>query len=676
MKGYFRTFSLCLGLVCSWPGSALAEEKPDEKVLQMDVKDFFNMYQDVFSAAMKTQKLKDTSSAVYILDQDDIRRSAATTIPDLLRLVPGVQVARIGANSWAVSVRGGSVSDEFASQLLVMIDSVPIVTPLFNGVYWEAYNLPLDSIERIEVVRGPGAAVWGNRAENGVINIITKNASNPTKPTVSLGGGDEHQASIYVKQGAKLGENSGLNLSLKYDRYDDSIESDDTRLNDGGDIVSLTTRADIKVDEKTDLRVMNYSFGRSEGLVEDLPILTDPYVERMTGTKDHYGTVFSTLWSRKFSDESQLTVDWSHFAERQKDFTFDYALYNTDLDVRYRFRPLENHDFVVGGSTRLYFDDFAGTFFVSLEPRKRQLQFFRAFFHDEISLLDKKLIATIGARFEQNSQNGFSPMPTARLLWHATERTSLWGAASYTAGTTSRIYDDVRNRAGAFLEPESGLPAVLQFTGSRSTPSEKLFAYEAGARMEPNDSFYIDVAGFYFSYNDILSTELGEPVLAFDEASQTDFLIAPLIADSRYRAESYGGEVAMTLKASSKLKFVGTYSYYSAFARNNNSTDPLAEIIVENLPANVASLRASYDLTSEIEVDAVFRFVDTLRRVGVDSYGQVDARIGWKVLPNLSLNLIGRNLLEQGHEEFQSLSFPYPRSQVERSVFGQAIMTF
>lgn len=676
MKTQILVAMTLLGASAISPIVAKAEDKPDDKVLQMDVKDFFNMYQDVYSAAMKNQKLRDTASAVYILDQDDIRRSGATTIPDLLRLVPGVQVARIGANSWSVSVRGGTVADEFNSQLLVLIDGASIVTPLFNGVYWEAYNLPLDVIERIEVVRGPGSAVWGNRAENGVINIITKNASKPSAPTVSFGGGNEHQASVYVRDGAKFGESSGLNLSLKYDRQDDSVDKDRNRLHDGGDNVSVTSRGDLKIDEQTNLRIVNYSWLRTEGLDVNLPILASPYSERQEGTIHHGGSMLSTLWSRRPDKDSEVTVDWSHFTERETDITRDYALYNTDLDIRYRLRPLENHDFTFGGSVRLYVDSSEANQYISLTPRGRNLQFFRGFFHDEISLFDKQVIATLGSRFEQNSQNGFSAMPTARLLWHATERTSLWSAVSYTAGTTSRVYDDARTRLSATSDPDTGLPVLLQFTGNRAVPSEKLLAYEVGARTEPTESFFVDATGFYFNYSDLFTTEIGQPDVLVDPTTQSPFILLPLNGDSKFRSESYGAEVSANWRASNKLKFVSSYAYFSSFARGNNSTDPLLESINENLPTNVASLRASYDLTSDIESDAVFRFVDTLKRNHIPSYGQLDLRLGWKATQSLTLAIVGRNLLSPSHPEFQSWTVGYPNSQVERSVFLQATKSF
>ena len=666
----------CLGVHQLHLGAASAQDKPDDKVLQMDVKDFFNMYQDVFSAAMKNQKLRDTASAVYILDQDDIRRSGATSIPDLLRVVPGVQVARIGANGWSVSVRGGAVADESNSQLLVLLDGVSIVTPLFNGVFWEAYNLPLDVIERVEVIRGPGAAVWGNRAENGVINIITKNASKPSVTTVSVGGGNEHQISTYVRQGVKVGNASGVNVSVKYDRQDDSVDLDGNRLKDGGDIVSLTSRGDLKVDDKTSLRLLSYSWVRSEGLTLDVPAFNETLSERKEGVKDHIGSIFSSLWSKKLDENSEVTVDWSNFTERESDYTRDYALYNTDLDARYRFRPLENHDLAVGGSVRLYVDSSDGSDYMRLTPTGRNLQFFRGFFHDEISMLDRQLIATIGSRFEQNSQNGFSAMPTARLLWHATERTSLWGAFSYTAGTTSRLYDDVKTRLSATVDPTSGLPTVFQFTGNRNVPSEKLLAYEIGTRSEPNESFFTDVSGFYFSYSDLFSTEVGDPSLMVDPTTQTPFILLPLIADSKYRAETYGTEATANWRATNKLKFVGSYTYFTSFARGNHSTDPITESIYENLPTNVVTFRTSYDITSDLESDAIFRYVDKLKRNSIPSYGQLDLRLGWKAAPTFTLNLIGRNLLTPAHEEFKSWTVGYPASQVQRSVFVQATKTF
>lgn len=646
----------------------------DSELLSMDVQDFFSLYQEVFSVAKKKQKLREAASAIHVLTSEDIVRSGATTIPDVLRLVPGVQVAKISSHKWAVSIRG--MNQVLNNKLLVLIDNIPIVTPLFNGVFWEVHNIPLDSIERIEVVRGPGAAVWGSRAVNGVINIITKSADTPQQSKVAAGFGNEHKYSTYVNKNLQIGESSGANLSLKYDQHDNSEGIAGENLFDKWHIASIGLRGDLKINDRNSLKVTNNTFYKEEDFEWEIPVVGAPFNEKRQDTLYHTGSLLSFLWTHEFDNDSEFSAEWSNQFEKREDFSLGYSLYNTDLDLRHRFKPLDGHDFTVGTSFRFYADDTDGSEMLVLAPENRTLEFYRGFFHDEIELIGRELLLTLGARFEQNAQVGFSALPTGRISWSANDWLSFWSAVSYTEGTASRLNDDVRFRAASFPEPTTGLPAIVELTGSRDSESERLTAYEVGVRVETTENFFVDATAYYFKYDNMVSREAGEASVNFDPSSQSPYLVIPIVYSNLYKVDSYGTEISFDWRINQKSKLMLSHSFLYSDVDRGDSTDDVALQFHKNDPRQMATAQFRFDPIENVGFDSILRYVDRLQSRDIDGYTELDLRVSWKPTKDIELSVLGRNLLDSSHREFQDWTFNPPLNEVGRSYFAQVAYSF
>jgi iron complex outermembrane recepter protein len=650
------------------------EEKDEEHILKMKVEDFFDLYQNIYSIARKNQKLKNASSAIHVLTQEDIKRSGATILPDVLRLVPGVQVAKIGSNNWAVTIRGAN--QLYNQKILVLIDNVPIVTPLFNGIFWEALNMPLESIEKIEVIRGPGAAVWGARAVNGVINIITKSGTSQSSQA-SVAVGSYHTLSTHMLHNQKIDDDNGLNLYVKYDQFDNSQDLEGVSINDSWDVISLGGRGDFKLNEKNSFRVSNNTFYKDEATDRNFPIQAEGFNDRIASDRYHLGSLTSFLWSNKINPDSDFSVQWSNYFENLNDLAImDYSIYQSDLDIRYRFKPIEKHEVVSGASVVLYRDHIRGTQFVDFNPGSRSLEFYRGFIHDEIELLEDELFLTLGSRFEYNTQIGFSIMPTVRTSYSINKSLSVWGAVSYTEGTASRINDDITLPVASFREPTTGLPAIAQVVGNRNGQSENLTAYEIGLRAEPKDSLFFDITGFYFNNRKVISRETGEAELRFNEMMMPSHLVIPLRYDNIPVVDSYGTELSANWKFNDMFRLAGSYSFITSSVSPNGSNDSVAFDFNDNNPSHMLAVRLHLDPMENIQCDAILRYVDTLRKTNVSSYTELDLRANWKLTPKFSLSVIGRDLLNNGHQEFQAWTFNQPLSRVRRSVFTQLAYSF
>ncbi len=648
------------------PYLAQAEE-PDP--LALPPEEFFNRDLTVFSPAKKAQKLKNTSSAIYILTSEDIRRSAATTLIDVIRLLPGIQVARVSSHEWAISARG--FNQVYGNKILLLIDGIPVETPLFNGILWENINVPLDIIDRIECVRGPGAAIWGTRAMNGLINVITKDAFTFPHNRVSVGGGNEQQGSAYVRTGKVLSEAAAVQVHGKFDQLDSSRSPSGGQLNDKWKIYSLSSRADLKPTNDDKVRLVAGFTGRKADFELDVPTLQDPFVEQRQGERENNRASFSALWDHTVSEDSVMSLEWANLFERRSDLLLDFEAFYSDLEFRHRLKPSENHELSYGLNVRFFTDDTVGSDTLGFRPQDSNLQYYRGFVHDDITLINETLTLTLGSRFEQNEQVGFAALPTARIIWNVSDVASVWAAISRTQGNPSRVYDNIRLNASAFREETSGLPALAQVIGNTDLKSEKLMAYEIGTWIEPVKNLYLSATTFFFHYKDVINNLPGEPTPVLD--GPNPYILVPLPYQNGLSSDSIGTELTADWKVADWVDLAAVYSYLSSVAHPQSSVD---KDFVENDPRHMANVQARFNLTSSVELDGVLRFVDRLPRSDVDSYIQADIRLGWFVRKDVELELIGRNLLEQANQEFAPLVFQTPISQVERSVFARVNFTF
>lgn len=439
-----------------------ADLKAEEDIFTLGILDLMNT--KVTTVSRKPQQLANAAAAIHVITQEDIRRSGATSIPEVLRLAPGVQVARIDANKWAISIRG--FNGRFATKLLVLMDGRSVYSPLFSGVFWDLQDTVLADIERIEVIRGPGAALWGANAVNGVINIITKSSAETIGGHVNFGGGTEERSFATARYGMSLSEATNLRVYGKYVDRDAQADAAGNRAHDNWH----TTRGGFRLDSQDrdgDLLTFqgDYLDGKrgETAQISQLPTPLDPAVSHSVNLENPVsGGNLLARWQRNLSATSsfsgQLYYDHATlnaFNTRAKTDTFD-------LDFQHRFACGSKQDIVWGLGFRFGHDEIDNSFTINFLPAERDSQLYSAFVHDEIALVPEYLSLILGSRFEHNRYSGFEIQPNGRLLWTPDPHHTVWASVSRAVRTPSRGEQDILYR-------QSVIPPPLAFAPPRRT---------------------------------------------------------------------------------------------------------------------------------------------------------------------------------------------------------------
>jgi iron complex outermembrane receptor protein len=655
-------------------GSAQAPQNvPD--VTTMSMEDLMNI--KVTSVSKRTQKVADAAAAIFVITQEDIRRSGATSIPEALRMVPGLEVARIDENKWAIGSRG--FNGRFDNKLLVLIDGRSVYTPLFSGVYWNVQDVMLEDVDRIEVIRGPGATLWGANAVDGVINIITKKAKSTQSGLVSAGTGTEERGSGAVRYGSKLGNDVYYRAYAKYFDWGPSIYPSGLTAHDGWDALRGGFRADWTPAGANSLTLQGDVYRSRYNETLTVPQFTPPYSNTFPNGGNYSGGNLLGRWNHA-SEGSSMSLqmyydnttiaDNSVFVDHQNIF---------DVDFQDGFHAGESQEFVWGLGYRSIQDRNDSSFSVSLQPNQVQLNQFSAFVQDEISLVHKRLRLTLGSKFEHNDFTGFEVEPNARLLWTLTPNQSVWTAVSRAVRTPAQTEEGLRLNStvippGTPANPIP-LPAVVAVFGSHQFKSEDLLAYELGYRVQATSTFSADIATFYNNYTNLRTAEPGMP---FVEGSPrpTD-VVVPFMAGNKMGGGTYGVELFADWKVIPKWRLLGSYSYLQMDIRKNkDSLDPIPDNPDGASPRHQWYLRSSVDLPKHLEQDVTLRFVDRLPSLNIPSYYSFDAHLGWRPLAPLEISVGGQNLLNNKHLEFIPDFINISPTEVKRTVFGSVTWRF
>ncbi|MBT3878831.1 MAG: TonB-dependent receptor [Candidatus Scalindua sp.] len=651
----FITFLVLLAT----PG--LAQDVSDLK--SMSLEDLMNIR--VTSVSKKPQRLLDAASAIYVITQEDIRRSGATNIPDALRRVPGIQVAHISANTWAITSRG--LNGQFANKLLVLIDGRTVYTPLFSGVFWDVQDTLLEDIDRIEVIRGPGASLWGDNAVNGVINIITKKASDTQGGLLSTGYGDEQQGFASLRYGGKIGNSAHFRVYSKFFNRDNAVLASGEKANDRWDTLRGGFRIDWDVDNQDSLIVQGDIYDGETESNASTPILTSPFKESFNDESEFAGWNVLTRWKRVFSDSSNMELQLYFDRTERESAMFREDRDTFDFDFQHRFKFGERHDIVWGLGYRLNHDDIRNTFSLSFNPDDRYMSLYSGFVQDEITLIEDKLLLTVGSKISYNKFTDSEIQPNARLLWKLHERHSAWISLSRAVRTPSRAENDVRSNS--MVSASVPFPSLVSTFGSDGFDAEELYAYELGYRFIPSDSLSVDIALYYNNYDKLLTVEPG--AFAVETTPQPTHFLIPFIGRNEMDGEVFGVELAVDYRPVDWWHLKGSYSYQQVQMHlNRSSLDTVSESMEGATPHNQFFLRSSFNLPGNIELDLSPRYTDNLPSLKIDSYVELDARLSWKPLKDLDVSLIGQNLLDKHHPEYkQSLIAETGSSEIQRSVF-------
>lgn len=619
---------------------------------QLNVEDLMNV--EVTSVARHPEKLLQAASAIQVITQDDIRRSGATSIPEALRLADNLQVAQKNSHDWAISARG--FNTDLANKLLVMIDGRTVYTPLYSGVFWDVQDYLLEDIDRIEVISGPGGALWGANAVNGVINIITKSAKDTQGVYAEAGGGSQPQDVTGARYGGLLGTDSAYRVYGKYfDRGSEILANGDSASDSW-----QQGRAGFRMD--------------SDATAHDRLTLQGDYYdgredEQAGGTADVSGANLLGRWTRSVSEESDFSlqsyIDQTHLSDPEgplmvsgMQFSPAGTVYDDlttyDVDFQHRFSLGTRNRVVWGLGYRYTHDAVIEAPSVGFFPAVLAQNLYSAFVQDELTLA-RNLSFTLGTKLEHNDYTGFEFEPDARLSWALNTNQALWAAVSRAVRTPSRVDTDLS---------EGTPPYLVLLKGNPDFTSEALLAYELGYRAQLNSAFTASVSSFYNQYNDIRST------------SFTPDTILPLYFANNLEGDTYGMEFSGNYQVTEDWSLHAGYTLLRENLRVKPGQFDLDDALNETAdPRGQFSLRSALTLPRRTELMAALRWVDTLHTNNgptpgtVPSYFELDTRLAWHLSTRLELSLAGQNLLHSRHPEY---GFPDPaRPEIERSAYGK-----
>ena len=641
--------------------SSLAQ-RPD--LSQLSIEDLMNI--KVTSVSKKEQSLSRTASAIFVITPDAIRDSGATNIPDLLRMVPGVDVAQIDANSWACSVRG--LNGRFSHELLVLVDGRNVYNPTFGGALWDVLDLPLEDIERIEVIRGPGGTVWGANAVNGVINIITRRAAETKGGMAAGGGGNLDQGSGTLQYGGGLGQSTDYRIFSKYFNKDHLPGRSGADGGDGWHVLRGGFRTDSRLSAKDTLMVQGDLYTGEEGSpMLFLPFVLSPGLQNIERIVSLSGGSFQSAWNHVYSARSDTVVQAS-FARYERADTITEQRNTVAVDFQHHFAWGNRQDIVWGGG---YTDTDAhaqGSFTVSFNPADRRMQLFGTFFQDEVALLPDKLYLTLGTKLEHNYYTGLHLMPSARVSWTPSTRYMFWAAVSQAARTPADSDTAVRANVAGFPGPD-GTPVLMAFVGNPHFKNEGLIAYELGCRAKLSPHISMDLAAYYSDYN---HHQTREPAAPFFEATPSPpHLVEPVTFENLMHGEAHGFEMAVNWKATERWTLSSGY----AFEQMHMHLSPTSQDTVSvrqaeaSSPVHSAQLQSHLDLVHGIGWDASAYFVDRLRSGHIPAYTRLDTGLTWRWTEGLAMSVVGQNLVKDRHLEFLDDSETLRSTLIKRSAY-------
>jgi iron complex outermembrane recepter protein len=636
--------AVALGATLLFRTSALQAQETSASpgaLKKLSVEELMNI--EVTSVSGRPEKLSEAASAIQVITADDIRRSGATSLPEALRLASNLEVAQIDARQWAISARG--FNSTTSNKLLVLIDGRTVYTPLYAGVFWDVQDIVLEDIDRIEVISGPGATLWGSNAVNGVINITTKHPQETQGALLEAGGGRELQDFGAVRYGGKLGESIQYRVYAKRFDRDHTVLPDGTAISNGWHLTQTGFRGEGSLSATDSLNVQGdlYDGRIAQPAAADIDISGGNLLGR---------------WTRVLGEGSdahlQIYFDRTH---RRIPGSYAENLNAYDLDFQHRLPLAGRQNFVWGLGYRLIQDSIENPITFAFLPPDVSRRWYSAFVQDELALIKERLLLTLGTKIEHNDYTGFEFQPSARLAWRMSDTNLLWSAISRATRTPSRVDRE-------FYAP--GQPPFFLLQGGSDFQSEELIAYELGYRAQPADSLGIALSTFYDDYNDLRSIEQVHPPAAF-----------PIFIGNGLRGDSYGAELTADYHATSFWRLRAGYTELRVHLHHRpGSTDTNPGTSEANDPEHLLSLRSSVDVRNW-QLDATYRQVSRIETQNVPGYDELDLRLAWLPSPSLELSVVGQNLLHAHHPEFGVITgMSNTRTEIERGVYGKALWRF
>lgn len=630
------------------------------------LQDLMNM--QVTTVSKTGQKLSQTAAAVFVITQRDVARSGARDIPDLLRMVPGLDVAQINGNTWAVNSRG--FNSRFANQLQVLVDGRSVYSDSFGGVFWDQLDMPLDDIERIEVIRGPGGSVWGGNSVNGVINIITKKASKTKGVVAVAGGGTEEQGFGTLQYGGSAGKSTDYRIFAKYLNEGALQGMTGGGGGDGWHSLRGGFRSDSHLSTRDVLTVEGDMYSIGEGSpTYNLPSLTSPAPVPIESVFGVTGGFLQSVWKHASSPTSDSTVEVSYDRYERDDVLFDHRG-TLDLNFQHHFEWGNRQSVLWGGEYRRSTSTTNGNLYVSYSPADLNTNLYSGFVEDEFSLIPRHVTVTAGARLEHNYFSGFDFMPGARVAWTVNPQATLWAAVSRAERTPSEVDTDLRANLASF-PGAGGVPNLVAFIGNPNIKDEGLTAFEAGYRTSLTRRLTADFAAYFNIYDHQETTEPATPF--FENTPAPPHLVVPTIYENLMHGEAQGLEISASWRPASRWTLSPGYAFeeiHMHLAPTSQDTTSVSAAQGAS-PTHSAQLRSHVRLWRGLDFDVSGYFVDRLTDPVVPSYTRVDAHLSWSFAEKATISVVGQNLAQDHHEEFVDTLNTVQSTLVKRSAYVQ-----
>ena len=601
-------------------------------VLRLSIEELAEI--EVSIVSKRPQRLRDAAAAVYVITREDIRRAGVSTIPEALRLAPNLQVARVSSSSYAITARG--FNNNSANKLLVMIDGRSVYTPLHSGVFWDAQDVMLTDIERIEVVSGPGGTLWGANAVNGVINILTR-AAVDTQGTLALAEAGNRDMGVAVRHGLQLGDDVSLRLHAQSQRFDNTVRESGAAATDEWRRKAIGFRADASRSGDT----MTLQGDAYDGSLQSAS----------TADSAISGANLLARWHRPLADGASFRVQ-AYIDQYKRDMPalFSQRLKTYDVDVQHHFTPWQGHEVVLGGGVREQRDRTTGGALLAFVPANSTLRLVNVFAQDTVQLSDR-LKLTAGAKLERNTYTGWEFQPSLRLARNTGEQDLLWTAISRAVRTPSRLDRDFQVFVN-LAPPYNGM-----LLGGPAFRSERLTAYEIGYRSQPTPKASFSVSAYYNRYDRLRSVE---------PAGGDNFVLGNGVAGRAYGFELWG-----KYQVHERWRLSAGYNRLDLKLRfEPGSADPGNAGAGGNDPDYQFSVRSSLDLPYGMSLDVGLRAIGALPNPPVPSYVALDARLAWVLARGVEFSLAGFNLTDSRHPEFGT---PGTRSELGRRVVARLV---
>ncbi len=662
-------FIVSLGLL---PLPVEAEEAPashKEGVLKLSLPELMQLR--ITSVTKTEQELSHAPAAIFVLTGEDIRRSGVSSIPEALRMVPGISVAKLDNNTWGITSRGLKGRQQFANKLLVLMDGRTVYTSLFSGVHWDSQDTVLHDIDRIEVIRGPGASVWGANAVNGVINIITKSSAETQGLHAEATVGTEDKGLMSLRYGGEINDETSYRVYGKYQNRDSSYVSSSQQGHDDYDSGQLGFRIDSNLDPKSLLTLQgDFYDSDAERSTTAFRSMSATAPSTIRETQDTSGGNLLARWKKETQDLGRFTLQAYYDRTHRDNSSFGDERDTYDVDFQHSFEPFDGNEFIWGAGyrvidTEITYDSFVNSF----RKKNRTDKIGNLFFQDQITLIPEELELWIGTKVEHNSYSGWEVQPNVRGTWHPHKQHVLWASVSRAVRTPSQADEDLRVNVAV------ALPLLVSNIPQQDLDSEVLYAYETGYRFEVLKELSFDLALFYNDYHTLQSFE--EPPLVPEAEPAPPHLLKALVTDRKSEGYTIGGEASAQWQASEVWRLSSSYSYISThISPRSSSTDPSDNDRWRDVPKHQLRVGSLLNLPYQLEFDTQIYAIGNVIDSDVDSYTRVDLRLGWKpeALDGLDLSIGVQNLTDGHHVETVSTSLD--STEMQRAYWLRATFAF